>query len=1261
MAARCYTSSSRAAFAHAQSERLAHAQSGAPPTPGNLRSRCPNRKFSSERAFLCLRRAMAAGLPPALGSEQAWLESAQAFIQKSLCPADEEPNVQLNQSVIECVKTLWMTQGRSQGLTLPLSYSFVSVQDLKTYQRLPCCSHLTWSSRAYQTWAQQSGPSRAALPRERLLLLGKLTDFSGDLEQESRNGSLYVRDNTGFLGCELIDLDLSWLGHLCVFPSWSYLPPAKWNFSGEGHLELWSAPVPVFPLPVSPDILTPLPVLYPETASRLLRSKLQVEQRNLAGTLVRLSAIVRSQKKTYFVLSLGSASTGSRVSIIVQVPAQLVWHKALWPGRSYVLTELRVSKIHGFRHRVWTTSTSSDLLPLKVECVKKLDLELEEPLLEADTESLPALKTSQDCKEPKDLSRESRLLSYQGIVTDVLYEPAGLYELDGQLKLCLAYQQSHRLRRVLRPGVSLELQDVHLLQSLGGGTTGPVLASCLRGAILLRGFSHRKPEIQSSYQAYGSSLYKQLLWERQLGLPLYLWAVTALKELTCKFCPHVLRYRQFLQSSSPGNPSLGLQLLAPSLDVLAPLCSPSWKPHNEILEEPHRCLLQKYTPLQTPCSFPTLASVNEKGQHRAWDSFDPKTLLHFPEASHLTSQELNQHLSWSWLSLLPSAFHPRPVLLGVLVASSRTGSLQLRDQSSSLPCLILAKNSQPLCDPQLIGSLVRVEKFQLIVERTVRSNFPSWKELSMTGYIQKQQARVYVQFFLANALILPVPRLHHHSTSSSTPSQTEPTLLIAQSRLFLLTDKDALMKRNICVPTGAHPNLPKPSLSFCVLGRWLGYTQKKVGTEWDPPEHTGDEDTDQKISLLFPGSSVRWFEFLHPGQVYRLVTPGPPTARVFEECGSSCKSHLLQMAGCESCLTVQDNWTLELESSRDIPSVLSVHRAETSVPDLLSDNFIDSLVSFSAEILSRVLSASLQMKSGSAGADRRCVILTVALKTADYKFAPHLKIYIDDPHLPPPLGLLPGAQVYFSKLEKKISRSNNVYCRFRSSTYVRVLSFPQETTIRTSLPHVYLAELLQGDQIPLQATASCHIVSVFSLQLRWVCAHCTSLCLQGRCTRQDSTCSTQTSVSQASIRFLVEDGTAEAVVTCKNHHVAAALGLCPPEWNSLLELVRGPGRVALQFTCPGAQLESSSNANEPMTQFLRTLCTSISVLRPIKLTFELERKPSKISPLEDPRLQRFQCGDRPFQTNVYPKIQLSCLSIQEPTHPRSAGAFASSC
>lgn len=58
--------------------------------------------------------------------------------------------------------------------------------------------------------------------------------------------------------------------------------------------------------------------------SAFFRSKLRVMQPNLAGKLVRLSALVKSKKKAYFIVSLGELSPpgsqpGSHVSIIVQV------------------------------------------------------------------------------------------------------------------------------------------------------------------------------------------------------------------------------------------------------------------------------------------------------------------------------------------------------------------------------------------------------------------------------------------------------------------------------------------------------------------------------------------------------------------------------------------------------------------------------------------------------------------------------------------------------------------------------------------------------------------------------------------------------------------------------------------------------------------------------------------------------------------------------------------------------------------------------
>jgi len=44
----------------------------------------------------------------------------------------------------------------------------------------------------------------------------------------------------------------------------------------------------------------------------------------------------------------------------------------------------------------------------------------------------------------------------------------------------------------------------------------------------------------------------------------------------------------------------------------------------------------------------------------------------------------------------------------------------------------------------------------------------------------------------------------------------------------------------------------------------------------------------------------------------------------------------------------------------------------------------------------------------------------------------------------------------------------------------------------------------------------------------------------------------------------VEDGTGEALVLCRNQHVAAVLGLSLPEWEALQNCVQSRGRVSIQ-------------------------------------------------------------------------------------------------
>lgn len=61
---------------------------------------------------------------------------------------------------------------------------------------------------------------------------------------------------------------------------------------------------------------------------------------------------------------------------------------------------------------------------------------------------------------------------------------------------------------------------------------------------------------------------------------------------------------------------------------------------------------------------------------------------------------------------------------------------------------------------------------------------------------------------------------------------------------------------------------------------------------------------------------------------------------LFEAEGSSGTTQRpLELAGTQSCLTVQKEWTLELGSSQDIPNVLDISKAlpESSLTHLLSD------------------------------------------------------------------------------------------------------------------------------------------------------------------------------------------------------------------------------------------------------------------------------------------------------------------------------------
>uniref|UniRef100_A0A8C8S056 CST complex subunit CTC1 n=1 Tax=Pelusios castaneus TaxID=367368 RepID=A0A8C8S056_9SAUR len=1240
------------------------------------------------------------------GAEQRWLQAARAFVCETLCPAGlggGGGSEQLAESVLRCLRSAWGSCAARGSGELPLGYSFISVSDLQCQQRTPCCSHLTWSTNEFRQWAHQSEilSKHSILPRAHLILIGYLTD--GRLQEgkeKRRDGNLYVQDSTGSVPCEFLHFESEWLELLFLFPNWAYIPQTSQGSAG--YVEILADPVPVYPRPER--VVNTVPVFYPAQAAQLLSIRAQYKERtklNVAGELARLSTLLCIHHKTFFFLFLKCFTSAACVPVLVQKPHQLSWHHMLKLGHRYVLTALCVSGLKASGHKVFVSSFSSCILPYCAERVKEQPLEItwqEGSVQPVSPEASLHLSSRVDLTGEKWLvpAKESKILSYVGVITQVLNAQASLYELDKKVCLCLAYQQLSNSARGLRPGACVELRDIHLLQSpLASFPFVLVLGTCLQSTILLKGFSR----LNTFHEPVASSgnLYMQLLFRYNLGLPLYLWLVNMLEILEQRFCCFIGR-RRLLIHSVPQGPGVAEKFLVPILNAVVPSKEQVRDVHHEILAEMHHCPLQQYQPLAPPCQAPPLSLLRSMAEQRSWDVFNPSQLLPPLEAQHMGTQELNRRLAWSYETFSAESFQPRMVLLGVLRASSRNSSLQLRDKSDSIPCVISCRGGSPFTDTALIGSLLQVETYQLVVERNLKSDFPSWEQLLTLEHMRGKETRLYAQFFFEDVQILYTPEMKvqggpTHSDSPSVgkkdvcSSKTElgsPEVKVPKlegtsrgastdksfdrgqrsargascvSRLFLVTQKEGLTFRNY-LPAAEGGGGQELRLSFQATVLWMGKPQlwghpKEKGTMPEleqTNDQRGDSEAQQRVLLLFVGRSLGWFPFLHPDGLYWLIVPQCSDFGVFEQPGlSPLQDKLLQQPCRTSCLLVSDTWRFQHETwisclpqCQMAPGSVLAGMGQTvySIPELLSNSFTASLVSFSGEVVERTLCASsgnektlapcsMRRQKGSLLPWDHSVKLSVSAAPGSSVV---LDVYIAVAYLEHLWGLLPGAKILFQNLQRKISSPAGT---------------ASNTPAAISPTLVFLSHLLLQPHSLSQGQTVCHLSCVLALSLQWVCSICSSIFREGRCSRHSPPCPSRTGVSQASAKVLVEDGTGEALVLCKNQQVAAALGLSPVEWKAVQSNVQGRGSVVIQHGGASARPGCVEEPEDLVTYYLRSLCRSRAISRPVLLTFSLNRKPSKIPQPDSLQLRRFLSGEVEFMSRVGARLSLTCLNIQE--------------
>ncbi|XP_074449529.1 CST complex subunit CTC1 isoform X4 [Larus michahellis] len=1186
---------------------------------------------------------------------------------------------------------------------------------------MPCCSHLTWSTNEFKEWTHQGQgvlPMQSALPRAYLILVGYLTDGRQEDKEKLVDGCLYLKDNTGIIPCELLHFELEWLESLFLFPSWSYIPQT--DQSAAGYVEILVDPVPVNLPEEVPDSI---PVTYPASAEPLLTSRIPCKKKSkltVAGELARLGPLLCIHQKTFFFLFLKCFTSTVWVPVLVQKPNQMAWHHVLHLGRGYTITGLSVSSLKKSGQRMFVTGVSSCLLPYCAEQVREqpLDSAWQGESTQSSSFGTPeqlsnSLELGVEDERPGSI-KESKIISYVGTVTKILNVQAGLFLLDNKVCLCLAYQQFLNSARGLRPGACVELIDVHLLQKPLVSFPFIVLGACLSSTVVLKSFSR----LSTPYQPPASSgnLYLQLLFRYNLGMPLYLWLVSLLETFEERFSCFFGR-RRLLLSSTHRNPGAAEKFLVPLLQAVVPDREKARDIYNEILAKIHQCPLQKYLTLNPPCQAPSLSAVFRVAEQKSWEGFSPSQLLSPLEAQHMGTQELNRRLSWSYCTLSAGSFQPRLILLGVLRVSSRSSSLQLQDKSSTLPCVISHKDGSPFAHTALIGSLLQVENYQLVVERFLQTDFPSWKQLSNLEHVREKKTSVYVQFYFEDVQVLhaaegqiqkalrrgnssslrkkdddsltsevktpeaktmkledPKPDTHRDENCQKGQSSTRTTSCV--SHLFLVTQKEGLMLRNYQLPREEQDLQRSFQATVLWLGRprlWSHHTETGNLPELEESSCDGKEGmTRQETLLLFMGKSLRWFPFLHLDGLYRFIVPHCSDLEVFDKlCFPPVPAKFLSGSSCPLCLPVQDTWHLQHETWI---SCLSEHQLATrsmlrgmnqrisSIPEVISNSFTGSLVSFSGEIVERTLCASLkngkpsvtlglQKQKGSLLDSDHSVKLSVSVAPGSPVV---VDIYIAAAYLQHLWGLLPGAKIFFQNLERKISRFHNVYCTYIATSCVSIvslpashLSFPSSPAGEASSPSlVFLSNLQAHLQHLPQARILCHLSCVLTLSLQWVCSLCSSIFKEGRCTRHSPPCPSHTGVRQASARVLVEDGTGEAFVLCRNQQVAAMLGLSLVEWEALQNCVQSRGRVSIQH----GEATGTGCVEEPedfVACYLRSLCRSPLICRPILMDFRLDRKPSKILQPAPLQLRNFRCGEMEFVSQVGPRLSLLCLNVEE--------------
>nr|XP_032824524.1 CST complex subunit CTC1 [Petromyzon marinus] len=793
-------------------------------------------------------------------AETEWLGRMYRFVELNLLRVVEDPGVSvatLSGRLVRCLSE-HCTQAderrlpgtQAEPLPLPLAYTLVSISDLCTKSRQAFSSSLGPRFEHLLSWPHGGGgegarlevgeeggrlvgaednaaqadvePHDGLLPRCPLLLCGRVTDRSSEPGTQP-DGSLFLRDCTGALQCELSDFPAEWLGELVLLPCWSYVPGGEPREPPHGYVEVHGGPLRLVPggdLPRRRRPRAAIAALRPDMARCLLLACGAKRSRrakfSLLGELLSVAPLLCIRGKSFFVLRLGSAFSTSSQSLassslqsvlcFVQTPSKLFWSSCLRPHEHYLITDVTMTTVNGTRP-VFVVSPTSELHPAGKAHTRELGLKEALTASGVSGRDFQASCRAAAAARPDGLAREtersgspSNVISYRGVLTRVINAHGGLYELDGEVGLCLAYQQGLHLGRGLRIGATLEVHQAHLVRCPCPGSPRAVLVACALGSVRAASFSPLASPWAPLRAPWSAPV--RALHAAGLSPAAYFRLLHEVRRLSERLCPDLIAERCLTRwRADPADRGVVHALfLSPGERAEAPRggsppgsASESWRRgwtgclfrkgpkrdvYLEILEEPHRCVVTRPDDAddglwQLPSMSEVLKMAEEESRKvsegRCPVDSEPPLAREDSSTAARPGHSAESRKAWEFSVFGPKHFEPPVILVGVLRASARTGLLQLADRTAALDCLAvrprpLGRGRTACRDAALLGCLVRLSCFSLVVER--------FTDARTTG-TRQHLTRIYAQFHADEATALYRPSGGVRLTAAAGSSRPE--------------------------------------------------------------------------------------------------------------------------------------------------------------------------------------------------------------------------------------------------------------------------------------------------------------------------------------------------------------------------------------------------------------------------------------------------------------------------------------------------------